>query len=1486
MISGNIDGGISLDNHAFSNTVAFNFVGTTPNGQAALGNSCCGIILQSDAYRNLVISNLVSGNNGAGILIAGSTGTSSNRIVANLIGSDLSGFNPLGNTAEGVLIVTGTNNEVGGIGVGQGNLIAFNGGAGIAVTSGTGHALRGNRIFNNSGLGIDLGAGGVTANDAGDGDAGPNNLQNFPVLTAALTQNGTAISGTLNSLPSTAFRVEFFANAMGDPSNHGEGQTFIGATTVTTSGSGSQNFTFSALSAVPLEHFVTATATDPAGNTSEFSSLRQVTDPDFDDDDLPNLWEVLYGLNPNNPADAYADSDGDGMANLQEFWAGTDPLNASSSLRFSSIALAGGVVCIAWPGQLTNVVVQSTSSLDQGGIWQDEPASSSPLCGPAANGQKYFRLVSVTDVGFAYSLNYVGYQNYSFSAGSNSVINPFANSNNSVGVLIPNPPDGTSLFTNLGSSAITFFEGFGWFDSSFNPADNAVLRPGARFYIYAPASFTLTLSGEVAQLLPEITAQSVSRSVASGTTVVLFALASGNPAPDYQWQFNGSVISGATNNSLVLSNFTGANAGSYIAVATNSSGATTSAIVVLTLSSPPTIFAQNPPAAATVTSLTQLTVTFSEDVQGVEAADLRINGLPASSVQVLSAATYQFSFPQPPFGSVAITWAINHGITSTLPPNAAFNSGVSGSQWSYTLAAQAGPSITSHPQSQNIVAGSQAALSVIADGTPPLSYQWLFNGTSMIPGATQATLPLMNVEPGASGNYRVAVSNAFGVVTSAVATLIVVSPPVITLHPQSQIAFAGANVPLSAAAHGSVPLGFQWFRNGQPLVTEAGNQSNSSLTIFDAQSADSGNYHVVITNAANLIGVTSFVATLNVLNPLNLGAQPAGTNVGLGGTAMFCVGATGTLPVQYQWRHNGANIPNATNACLTITNVQLADGGTYHVTIENPAGTAVSDDAALTISVPAAPPGDNFTNRVSLGSALTNVVSGTNRFATSEPGELLHAGKVGGQSVWYSWTAPANGIATFSTVGSVFDTLLAIYTGSTLTNLTSIAADEDSGGFFTSRLQFNAQAGTTYHIAIDGFADAEGYFILSWALEPTPEVLPLITAQPASRAVLPGSSANFTVAVTGSGLTYQWFFNGALRPGETASTLLVANVEPDDVGFYSVRVSNGSGRTVESDEAILEIGPEPTVQSQDKFEDLFRTDAPLPFHGFAAANLVSPGFLSLAAGVPLLLVVNNTNSTTESFEPTDCRISGSSRWLTMRMVQNGVCLIDTTGSSLDTTLSVYTGSNYLMLQPVTCDDNGAPDGVRSLVRFPALAGIDYRVRVDGVRASRGIIHVNAQLGYAPNILPFTPINPPVELGEPLVLQAPPLTSIGSTLRYQWRLDARDILAATNALYSLTALGASDAGQYSVRVWNEFDQLTQTVAVITLNIPYLHRMLRLTNGILRLTLQRPSLQSLALEGSDDLQTWTPVHTIPITLPGPAIDLPLTNQHRFYRARPWP
>jgi hypothetical protein len=210
--------------------------------------------------------NLISAGN-VGITIGGQ----SNAVQGNFIGTKIDGVSPLGNFSDGVQ-VQNSFNLIGGVNPGEGNTIAFNGGGGISITAGTNNALLGNSIFANTGLGIDLGTTGVRTNDPADLDTGANNLQNFPVLTTARNiGSATLIAGTLNSRSNTSYRVEFFANTNCHSSGFGQGRTFLNAITATTDASGNAAFSFQHPAPIPAGQFVTATATDPNNNTSEFS---------------------------------------------------------------------------------------------------------------------------------------------------------------------------------------------------------------------------------------------------------------------------------------------------------------------------------------------------------------------------------------------------------------------------------------------------------------------------------------------------------------------------------------------------------------------------------------------------------------------------------------------------------------------------------------------------------------------------------------------------------------------------------------------------------------------------------------------------------------------------------------------------------------------------------------------------------------------------------------------------------------------------------------------------------------------------------------------------------------------------------------------------------------------------------------------------------------------------------------------------------------
>jgi len=280
VISGNGGfGNISLGSNSSgaAAVVQGNYIGTDVSGNVALSNPAAGISISSSS--NLIgglvpgAQNVISGNR-AGIEIGGFTTASitGNLVQGNLIGLNALGTAPLANSLRGVAISSASDNIIGGSQNGAANKIAFNGGPGVVVFSGTGNALFGNSIFSNAGLGIDLGGNGVTPNDNCDADTGPNNLQNFPVITSVRADSvTTTIQGTLNSTAGTQFRIDLFSNATCDPSGSGEGQTFLGSTNTATDGSCNGTFTLSIPNGSVNGTIITAIATDPNNNTSEFS---------------------------------------------------------------------------------------------------------------------------------------------------------------------------------------------------------------------------------------------------------------------------------------------------------------------------------------------------------------------------------------------------------------------------------------------------------------------------------------------------------------------------------------------------------------------------------------------------------------------------------------------------------------------------------------------------------------------------------------------------------------------------------------------------------------------------------------------------------------------------------------------------------------------------------------------------------------------------------------------------------------------------------------------------------------------------------------------------------------------------------------------------------------------------------------------------------------------------------------------------------------
>jgi Calx-beta domain len=276
VISGNNVGLLITGTTATGNQVFGNFIGTDITGTLDLGNSVQGVEID-DAPANTIGGstatdlNLISANL-TGVEIVGAQALS-NVVQGNNIGTDITGKLPLGNEQDGVYIHEGaSSNMIGGSTAAAGNIIAFNSRDGVRIADDSvGNSILSNSIFANLGSGIDLVSSGTPATS-------PNNLQAAPTLTSVATSvTSTIINGTLTSTPNSTFTIQFFGSAVEDPTGLGEGGQYLGQVTAVTGPNGIATYSANLASLLQNGQFVTATATNSAGDTSEFSApLTQI----------------------------------------------------------------------------------------------------------------------------------------------------------------------------------------------------------------------------------------------------------------------------------------------------------------------------------------------------------------------------------------------------------------------------------------------------------------------------------------------------------------------------------------------------------------------------------------------------------------------------------------------------------------------------------------------------------------------------------------------------------------------------------------------------------------------------------------------------------------------------------------------------------------------------------------------------------------------------------------------------------------------------------------------------------------------------------------------------------------------------------------------------------------------------------------------------------------------------------------------------------
>lgn len=353
-------------------------------------------------------------------------------------------------------------------------------------------------------------------------------------------------------------------------------------------------------------------------------------------------------------------------------------------------------------------------------------------------------------------------------------------------------------------------------------------------------SSTAYLSLRAGSVTPVVLTRSRNQTVLEGYSANFSVTASGLPLLRYQWQLNGTNISGATNATFTLFSARPEDAGNYSVAITNRLGGFVDLPISLTVISVPVIVAQPTGTNAPLGTRVELRVdavgtpplSYRWRRNGFNVAEATTNALLIPSLQPGDAGQYEV--------------IISNEAGAVLSSNV-------------TVRVAGAPVVGQPLVDQQANLGETAMFSVTAAGEAPFTYQWRLNGSD-ITGETNAALTVTNVRPAVAGTYSVVVSNSFGAVTNQ-AQLAIIGFPGIAVQPAPQTPTLGATATFNVVAQGLFPLVYQWFTNG---VAMAG-ATNDTLVITNVQPAQAGAYSVLVSNEVGTI--TSSNALLTVVGP-------------------------------------------------------------------------------------------------------------------------------------------------------------------------------------------------------------------------------------------------------------------------------------------------------------------------------------------------------------------------------------------------------------------------------------------------------------------------------------------------------------------------------------------------------------------------------------------------------------------------------------------
>ncbi len=427
----------------------------------------------------------------------------------------------------------------------------------------------------------------------------------------------------------------------------------------------------------------------------------------------------------------------------------------------------------------------------------------------------------------------------------------------------------------------------------------------------------------------------------------------------YQWRRYSVDIEGATSDSYTISSTLPTDAGGYSVVVTSTCEPSEAPAII------------NDVTSNTATLTVNTPVSITQDPQNAEACE---GGQVTFTIGLAGSSPFTYQWyhnGQEIIGATNNVYTVNPVTTADagtydVVVNNDCNEVTSAPA---TLTVNTDPTITQQPQSQTVCEGDSVTFSVDATGTPAPSYQWYHNNNPVGPDDSSYTID--SVSPSHAGSYKVEVTNECGSVTSNTAGL-AVDTLTITQHPQSQSKCEGESVTFTAAATGTLPLSYQWRKDG--ILTGA---TGTSYTIDPVLPTHAGTYDVVV--SGDVCVATSNPAELTVTTPVTITEHPQSQEICEGEPVTFTVTATGAPDLSYQWRVGGVDILGATADSYTIPAVALDNAGEYDVVVSDGPCSTTSDTAILTVATPATivPGGHPEDNTVCEGDSVTFEVDAT-----------------------------------------------------------------------------------------------------------------------------------------------------------------------------------------------------------------------------------------------------------------------------------------------------------------------------------------------------------------------------------------------------------------------------------------------------------------------------------------------------------------------------